>query len=101
MASPCLTLRVGRGRVLLPLLSAGVDIDGCDISQDMLDQCAANAEKHGLHPTLYAQSMDSFEIPRRYRLVYICDSFGLAGSRERDLDTLRRCYEHLESGGAL
>ena len=96
-----LDVACGSGRVLLPLLSAGVDVDGCDISQDMLDQCLANAHKLGLTPTLYAQPMDTFEIPRRYRTIYICDSFGLAGSRERDLDTLRRCYEHLEEGGAL
>jgi SAM-dependent methyltransferase len=98
---PVLDLACGSGRVQLPLLQAGLDIDGCDISQDMLDQCSANAHKVGLNPTLYAQAMDSFAIPRRYRTIYICDSFGLAGSRERDLNTLRRCYEHLEDGGVL
>ncbi len=98
---PVLDVACGSGRVLLPLLSAGVDVDGCDISQDMLDQCSANGRKLGLTPTLYAQPMDTFDIPRRYRTIYICDSFGLAGSRERDLSTLRRCYEHLEEGGAL
>jgi SAM-dependent methyltransferase len=98
---PVLDVACGSGRVLIPLLAAGVDIDGCDISQDMLDQCTANAAKLGLEPNLYAQPMDAFDLPRRYRTIYICDSFGLAGSRERDLNTLRRCYEHLEDGGVL
>lgn len=98
---PVLDVACGSGRVLLPLLASGVNIDGCDISQDMLDQCSANAQKLGLATMLYAQPMDSFEIPRRYRTIYICDSFGLAGSRERDLNTLRRCYAHLEDGGVL
>jgi SAM-dependent methyltransferase len=98
---PVLDVACGSGRVLIPLLAAGVDIDGCDLSQDMLDQCAANAAKLGLTPTLYAQQMDEFQLPRRYRTIYICDSFGLAGSRERDLNTLRRCHEHLEDGGVL
>ena len=38
---------------------------------------------------------------RRYKTIYICGSFGLGGSREKDLETLRRCYAHLEDGGAL
>ena len=40
-------------------------------------------------------------LPRRYRTIYIASSFGLGGSRERDLEGLRRCHEHLEPGGAL
>lgn len=45
--------------------------------------------------------MHAFELPRRYKTIYICDSFGLAGGRENDLETLRRCYHHLALGGAL
>jgi hypothetical protein len=78
-----------------------VDIDGCDISADMLEQCRKVAGAAGLEPTLSAQPMHAFRLPRRYRTIYICDSFGLAGSRELDLETLRRCHEHLEDGGAL
>ena len=32
---PALDLGCGAGRLLLPLLSAGLDVDGCDISPDM------------------------------------------------------------------
>lgn len=98
---PVLDLACGAGRLLLPLLAAGVDIDGCDISPDMLDQCRVAAAAAGYDPALYAQPMHAFDLPRRYRTIYICDSFGLAGSRENDLETLRRCYGHLEDGGAL
>jgi hypothetical protein len=45
--------------------------------------------------------MSAFEMPRQYRTIYLCGSFGLAGSRAKDLDTLRRCYAHLKSSGAL
>jgi len=45
--------------------------------------------------------MHAFEIPRKYRTIYICDSFNLAGSRDNGLETLRRCYAHLHDGGAL
>ena len=87
--------------MLLPLLQEGVDIDGNDISADMLNFCRQKAEQTGFLPNLYQNSMHSFAIPRKYKLIYICDSFGLSGSRENDLETLKRCHEHLEDGGAL
>lgn len=98
---PVLDLACGTGRVLLPLLRAGIDIDGCDISEDMLHYCRNKAASEGLHPSLYNQPMHAIELPRKYKTIYICGSFGLAGSREKDLETLRRCYRHLEGGGAL
>lgn len=98
---PVLDVACGTGRVLLPLLRAGIDIDGCDISGDMLQYCRRKAASEGFHPNLYQQPMHTFELPRTYNTIYICGSFGLAGSREKDLDTLRRCYAHLEEGGAL
>ncbi len=39
--------------------------------------------------------------PAKYKTIYICDSFDLAGNREKDLETLHCCYAHLEKGGAL
>ncbi len=98
---PVLDLGCGAGRLLVPLLAAGIDIDGCDISQDMLDQCRRRAAAAGFDPALSAQPMHAFTLPRKYRTIYICDSFGLAGSRDNDLATLRRCHAHLEDGGAL
>jgi SAM-dependent methyltransferase len=98
---PVLDVPCGTGRVLLPLLRAGIDIDGCDISEDMLHHCRKTAASAGLSPNLYAQAMHAFDLPRRYKTIYICDSFGLSGSRKNDLDTLRRCHAHLMDNGAL
>ena len=98
---PVLDVACGVGRVLLPLLQAGIDIDGCDISPDMLRHCRDKAIREGFNLQLYEQPMHAFDLPRRYKTIYICDSFGLAGSRDKDLETLRRCYTHLREGGAL
>jgi SAM-dependent methyltransferase len=98
---PVLDVACGVGRVLLPLLRAGIDIDGVDISEDMQYHCRRKAAGEGLHPNLYQQPMHAFDLPRKYKTIYICDSFGLAGSRQKDLETLQRCYAHLEDGGAL
>jgi len=98
---PVLDVGCGVGRLLLPLLQAGVDIDGCDISGDMLRHCRDKAVSQGLEPRLYEQPMHDFNIPRQYRTIYICDSFNLAGGRDKGLATLKCCYAHLQEGGAL
>src|SRR5512140_3289828 len=93
---PALDLACGAGRLLLPLLRAGVDVDGCDASAEMLRFCRARAAREGAEPCLYHQPMHAIDLPRRYRTIYICNAFGLAGSRDDDMAALRRCREYLE-----
>jgi 2-polyprenyl-3-methyl-5-hydroxy-6-metoxy-1,4-benzoquinol methylase len=62
-------LGCGAGRLLLPLLSVGLDIAGCDISPDMLAFCREGAAKQGLTASLYQQAMRDLELPQRYRTI--------------------------------
>jgi SAM-dependent methyltransferase len=98
---PALDLGCGTGRLLLPLLQAGLDVDGCDISPDMLAYCREQAARDGLAPRLYQQAMHELDLPRTYRTIFICDSFGLGGQRQHDAEALRRCHRHLAPGGVL
>ena len=98
---PALDLACGTGRLLRPLLRAGLDVDGCDISPDMLALCREKAAQEGLEPGLYQQAMHALDIPRAYRTIFICDSFGIGATREQDLEALRRCYRQLAPGGVL
>jgi SAM-dependent methyltransferase len=98
---PALDLACGTGRLLLPLLRAGLDVDGCDLSPDMLALCRERGERDGLAPRLYAQAMHALDLPRRYRTIFICGGFGLGGTREQDSETLRRCHHYLAPGGTL
>lgn len=98
---PVLDLACGTGRLLLPLLRVGFEVDGCDVSGDMLARCRQAAEREGLTLRLYQQPMHALSLDRKYRVIYIVGSFGLGGNRDDDLETLRRCYAHLEPGGAL
>jgi SAM-dependent methyltransferase len=98
---PALDVACGTGRLLLPYLRAGLDVDGCDISADMLAHCREAAEREGLSPTLYAQAMHELDLPRRYRTVFVCGGFGLGSTRDQDAEALRRFYAHLEPGGVL
>ena len=98
---PVLDLACGTGRLLIPLLKSGVDIDGCDVSADMIHHCRQKTAESNHQTNLYVQPMDQLDLPRRYRLIYICSSFGLAGSRQQDQEALFRSYENLNEGGAL
>jgi len=98
---PALDLACGTGRLLVPLLRAGLDVDGCDVSPDMVALCRERVEREGLHTNLYAQAMHELDLPRRYRTILVCGGFGLGGRREHDREALRRIHDHLEPGGLL
>lgn len=98
---PALDLACGTGRLLLPLLEAGLDVDGCDGSADMLAHAREGALALGLAPRLFTQVMHRLDLPREYGVIFICDSFGIGASREDDAEALRRCCRHLLPGGVL
>jgi SAM-dependent methyltransferase len=98
---PALDVACGTGRLLLPYLRAGLDVDGCDVSEDMIALCRERAEREGLSPTLFVQSMHELDPPRSYRTIIVCGGFALGSDRTQDLQALGRFYEHLDSGGTL
>jgi SAM-dependent methyltransferase len=98
---PALDVACGTGRMLIPYLRDGLDVDGCDLSADMLAECRRLAEAEGLEPRLYAQPVAALDLPRRYRTIYLCGGFGLGGLRADDMEGLRRVHAHLEPGGTF
>jgi len=98
---PALDVACGSGRLLIPCLRDGLDVDGCDVSADMIEHCRAKAAREGLTPTLFVQPMYELRPPRRYRTIFVCGAFGLGSTREQDAVALRSFHELLEPGGTL
>ncbi|MGD8199197.1 class I SAM-dependent methyltransferase [Ornithinimicrobium sp. W1679] len=98
---PALDVACGAGRLLVPYVEAGLDVDGCDASADMVSLCAQAAAAVGATPNLYCQPMHELDLPRRYRTIYVCGGLGLGSTRAQDEQALRRLHEHLEPGGRL
>jgi SAM-dependent methyltransferase len=98
---PALDVACGTGRLLLPYLRAGLDVDGCDVSADMVSLCREKALREGLSPGLYVTPMHELAVPKRYRTIYVCGAFGLGSTREQDAEALRRFHDVLEPRGTL
>jgi SAM-dependent methyltransferase len=98
---PAIDLGCGTGRFLVPLRSEGFDIDGSDVSEDMLAQARSQASGLDSPPGLFAQPLHELELQRPYRTMFMCGVFGIGGRRDLDREALRRARRHLEPGGAL
>jgi SAM-dependent methyltransferase len=99
---PVLDLACGTGRVLLPMLRAGVDADGVDLSPAMLEAARRKTAGEGFAPALIVSPMAAFRMPRRYALIVIpFNSFVHNLTRAEQVGTLRSCREHLRPGGRL
>lgn len=99
---PVLEVGCGTGRVLLPCLQAGVDIDGLDLYPAMLEVLKSKAASLGYSPRLYKADMRNFTLPRRYVLIIIpFNGFVHSLTTEDQLQTLRTCREHLLQDGML
>ncbi len=99
---PVLDVGCGTGRLLLDYLSQGIDIDGVDISPEMLEQCQRKAELLGLTPTLYESGMENLNLPRPYMTILVpSSSFQLVVDGSMAKIVMERFFTHLLPGGIL
>ncbi len=99
---PVLEVACGTGRILIPCLQKGVEIDGLDLYPAMLECLRAKALRLSLQPRLYLADMRDFTLTRRYELIFIAfNSFVHNLTTDDQLKTLRDCREHLLPDGEL
>ncbi|MEK3732073.1 class I SAM-dependent methyltransferase [Paenibacillus sp. FSL M8-0334] len=92
----------GSGRVLIPLLQAGIDIDGLDYSEAMLDSCRRRCKELDLSPDLYKGEMHNFSKPCKYDAIIIpAGSFQLIEGRSQAIATLEHLNSYMKPNGRL
>jgi SAM-dependent methyltransferase len=97
LRSPVLDAGCGAGRLLAPLSEEGFDIDGCDVSSDMIERCRQRApDAH-----LWVAPLHALDPPRRYASILCCGVFGLGSTRAQDRMALEQLYDSLLPRGVL
>lgn len=97
---PALELGCGTGRVYLPTLAAGVDVDGVDLSGEMLSVLRERAAAEGLEPSVRRADVTDFAVDREYDLVtFPFRGFLHLTDRTDQVAALRRVRETLATGG--
>lgn len=87
---------VGTGRILIPLLEAGLDVDGLDSSREMLAVCRQHCRDRGLDPVLREADMTAFTQPGAFEAVIIpTGSITLLDGRDATLGALACFRESL------
>jgi SAM-dependent methyltransferase len=98
---PGLELGCGSGDPILALRERGLDVDGVDSSADMLAICRARAHAQGLTVDLYEQAMESLDLPRCYRAIYLAGpTFNLLADDETARAALECIRAQLAPDGA-
>ncbi|HWF78110.1 MAG TPA: class I SAM-dependent methyltransferase [Caulobacteraceae bacterium] len=99
---PILEAACGSGRLLIPMLQAGLPVEGFDHSESMLAQCRLAADARGLNATLRRTRFQEFEYDRPFAAI-VCPvgAFTLVDDYAEALAVLERFHDHLQPGGRL
>jgi SAM-dependent methyltransferase len=92
----------GTGRFLVPLLEAGLAVEGLDSSPDMLAVCRQHGLDRGLDPVLREADMTALAEPGAYQAVIVpAGSLMLLDARDTAPRALAAFRESLVPGGRL
>lgn len=91
----------GNGRMLIPFMQNGVDIEGFDLSEDMLKMCKEKAEQLNLKPVVSQERIEKFRGNKKYDLIMIpIGSFSLLPDNLVDI-SLQNMKYNLKKNGKL
>jgi SAM-dependent methyltransferase len=94
-----LEIGCGSGRLLLPLLQKGFEVDGLELSEEMLRLCRDSAATLGLAPVLHHGDMTAF-VPAEAYASLLVPAFTLQLAEDANA-TLKAFHGQLKSYGVL
>jgi SAM-dependent methyltransferase len=99
---PILELGCGTGRVMLPLIEAGHQVTGLDLSAEMLSQLRALAAKSEIDsPHLVQADLTNFSLDRRFPLILLpCNTYSTLSNSQRQ-STITCIRQHLTPHGVF
>jgi len=97
-----LEIGCGTGRILLPALKAGANIEGLDFSKKMLKTLHQKAKRIGLKPVTYYADMRNFTLGKKYGLIIVpFRPFQHLYNTREQIAALKNFHKHLNRGGKL
>jgi ubiquinone/menaquinone biosynthesis C-methylase UbiE len=97
---PVLELGSGTGRILVELLKDGLQVDGLDVSHDMLSVCSDKLEQLGLYSKLYHQSIEDIDFEETYQTIFISGgAFQQIADYSAAFHALQRIFKAIKPGG--
>jgi SAM-dependent methyltransferase len=96
---PALEFGSGSGRLMFPLVKMGLDVEGLELSQDMLDLGEVRARRLGIQPVVHAGDMSEWNPGRKFASL-LAPAFTLQLAAD-PAATLRHWHGLLENGGGL
>lgn len=99
---PILDAGVGTGRMLIPLLEEGFQVDGVDLSADMLEKCSQACHQRHLTANLIQADLATMALGNCYDTIIMpTASFSLLPSEETAYQVLTNFFDHLVPKGRL
>jgi hypothetical protein len=99
---PILEAAVGTGRLLVPMLRAGLAMTGVDSSESMLARCRRNCADAGVLARLHLGALETMDLPERYEAIVLTfGSFLLLSGPGEAAAALARMRQHLVAGGRV
>jgi SAM-dependent methyltransferase len=93
-------LMAGTGRLAIPLLKSGIDLDCLDISNNLLTKLIEKAERYNLNPKIYNSDIRNLQLENLYDLIIIgFNSLSeIIDEHERE-SILKSIYNNLNTNG--
>lgn len=96
---PALEVGSGSGRLVFPLLEMGLDVEGLELSPDMLALAETRARKHAVRPVFHQGDMTTWQTGKRYAAL-LAPAFTLQLAADPE-EALRHWHGLLENHGGL
>jgi 2-polyprenyl-3-methyl-5-hydroxy-6-metoxy-1,4-benzoquinol methylase len=92
---------VGAGRLLIPLLEAGLNVEGIDSSPAMLAAHRDNCAARGLTPMLYEGAAETLDLPGQFNAIVVTWGSFMLLDHTAALAALQAFAQHLEPQGHI